>query len=236
MLGLENKIVGYTVGLILVANVFAQAQSTDLLITGGIASYQHADLRSYQQQIIGALGVDATITDEFPAYYTYGVGITFNRPKWTLSFELNHGSTGGRIYYADYSGSYVGTQMLTYNSASIMPSAIFFNKSNWLITGGVGIKFIIHKLMIRDGLTIGNSSVAEGEDFAGANLGFQPQLLGKKYISSVFVQASLGYEFQTPAQPESDDGLFLADKFSKPVHLKGSGYRASVGIGVKLQR
>jgi hypothetical protein len=75
----------------------------------GVERYDLGALRDWQEaeQADGAsIGVAAAITDAFPAYLAFGAEVSF--PTWwddRAGVSLRYGSTGGRVAYADYSGS-----------------------------------------------------------------------------------------------------------------------------------
>ena len=75
----------------------------------GVERYALDDVRRWQEAELAqleALGVPATITDEFPPYLSFGAELSF--PTWwddRAGISFRYGSTGGRVAYADYSGA-----------------------------------------------------------------------------------------------------------------------------------
>jgi len=61
-----------------------------------------------------------TKTDEFPAYYTYGVDLGCRLSQLLLYVGYVHGSTAGRQSYSDYSGELTAEQLV---SITVSPSA-----------------------------------------------------------------------------------------------------------------
>ena len=231
-----NRIIGYTVALLSACLADATAQkSWDAHVNIGYASYSHRELRAYHDYLLRELVVEGTSTDKFPAYLTYSLNITKNWTQWTLALELGHGSTGGRIYYEDYSGTLIADQLVNYNYFATTPSVVLYRKEKLMLTAGLKVSMIFHKLTIRNSLSIGDEMLREEVKFRSVNMGFQPHLrLRKDFGSSFFMQASAGYEIQDKAEAlgTENDAAFLADENHEPVHLQGSGVRVNIGIGV----
>lgn len=232
-----NKIIRYTlVGFSFWSCLTSQAQKVDLFGGVGYSSYSHQELKDYQQYLMRNSVVNATITDEFPAYHTYLFGVNVRLSKWMMGVEVGHGSTGGRVYYQDYSGSLIFDQMVKYNYAGFSPAFYIYNKNSLCVTGGIKLLLVWHQLGIRNSVTIGSQTVNENKDFYGLNLGVQPNISLKKYFGKVFLQASAGYELQSNSYPETKDDpkLFLNNGSDEPVHLQGNGYRLSLCTGLLI--
>lgn len=197
----------------------------------GYASYNHAELKSYQVFLIKASGLDAIVIDEFPAFYTYNLGFTIHFSKWILGIDAGHGSTAGRVYYEDYSGRLILDQLIAYNYLGVTPSISLKQSSKFYLMGGIKLSIVSHTLSVRNILTLGTQSVYEEEDFQGFNLAIQPNLVLRKYFGKAFLQVSIGYELQNRSYPESDTGFFLDNGSGNPVHLQGDGFRINLGAG-----
>jgi hypothetical protein len=96
---------------------------------------------------------------------------------------------------------------------------------------------VLHKLKIRNALTIGTETALEHADFLAGSYGFQPHVRLRRDITSrLFVQGHAGYEIQTSGETYAPDinGAFLSGENNEPVHLQGSGFRLSLGAGFAL--
>jgi hypothetical protein len=229
----SNKIIRHTIiFVILIISSTLNAQKIDFFGGVGYGSYGYKELKDYQSYLVKASGVDATIVDEFPPYYTYLFGVNVRFTKWIVGIEAGHGSTSGRVYYQDYSGKLIQDQAITYNYISASPAFYIFNSNELYITGGLKLLMIRHALTIKNTLEVGSQTVHENKDFYGLNLGIQPNVTLRKYIGAFLFQGSAGYEFQNSSYPETkDDNLFLNDGSNNPVHLQGNGYRVSLCVG-----
>jgi hypothetical protein len=232
-----NRFIGYTLALFMVGVAETFAQSWDVHVNAGFATYSHPELRAYQDYLLREFVVESKATERFPPYITYSLGVNKNWTRWNLGIEFGHGSTGGRIYYEDYSGKIIADQLVTYNYLGITPSIVLHNNDKLIVTGGIRVSMIVHELTIRNDLTVGNETLHEEVEFLTDNLGFQPHVRIRKDITSrLFIQGSVGYEIQDSRETISPDrnAAFLADEKGEPVHLQGSGLRLYIGTGVRF--
>lgn len=220
-----------------IAAVTAQGQQIDAYMSIGYAGYSHPEFREYQKYQVRSSGVDARVIDAFPNYYTFGGGVSYSWVRFILGLELGHGSTGGRVYYEDYSGKLTEDITITYNYLAVHPSFFIHRAHALQVLGGLKLLAIGSTAKINNTLVVGNSTLNEQADFGGVNLGIQPNVTAKKYFGRLLLQASLGYELQNSAYPvtQDEDSLFLDNGSGEPVHLKGSGFRASVGVGFRIE-
>lgn len=230
-----NKIIGYTVALLMLSTAQTYGQSWAADFSVGFASYSHPELRSYQEYLLRESVVSATATEKFPPFLTFSVGVSRSWDHGSLGLEIGHGSTGGRVYYEDYSGKLVGDQLVRSTYVAICPSLFVHEKGKLHLAVGVKISAVLHDLDIVNKLTVGDETVSEEAHFRAGTYGFQPHVRVRRDITSrFFVQARAGYEFQTSGETYAPDlnGAFLSDENNEPVHLQGSGLRLSVGAGV----
>ena len=77
----------------------------------GVERYALDDVRRWQeaeQVQLEQLGIPAAVTDDFPPFLSFGAEVSL--PTWRddrAGLSVRYGSTGGRVAYADYSGSVV---------------------------------------------------------------------------------------------------------------------------------
>jgi hypothetical protein len=90
------------------------AQQSEMVVTHdlalyvfyGAASFQMDDLKYLQETILDTYPVEGKITSSFPVFSCGSFGVVKQiRPSLKLSVGYSFANTGGRSYYADYSGS-----------------------------------------------------------------------------------------------------------------------------------
>jgi hypothetical protein len=231
-----NKVIGYT--LVLIASISdTNAQSWNLYGNIGYASYSLDELKKYQDFLKRGLIVNATTTEEFPSFITYALGINRQWKTSSLGIEFGHGSTGGRLFYQDYSGKIIADQLVSNNSFSLIPSHILFDKKGLLISVGLKISIVLHSLELNNQLNIGGQLITEQARFKSLNIGFQPCInVEKNVIKSFYIRCSIGYELQSKSEARLTDNpeIFLADENNKPVHLQSNGLRLALGCGIRF--
>lgn len=230
-----GKIIGLAIGLVCICAA-ANAQKIDLYGGVGYASYRHPELHDYQDEFVKVAGVSATKIQQFPSYYTYMAGLEVALKPVALGVEFGHGSTGGRVYYEDYSGNVVGDMTVIYNYFAITPSVFVYRTDDFSIAAGAKLSIIYSKLAVANSKRIGETTLSEGEDFYGTNFGFQPNVVAQKILlGRLILRASAGYEFQNSSAPVTKkDKLFLSNGNNGEVHLKGDGFRLSIGVGIRI--
>ena len=235
-IGRSNKIVGTTIAIIGFFASECAAQTWDVSFSAGVASYSFDELKDYQAYIKDETVTNATITEAFPAYLIYSINLSKQIKKFILGIEGVHGSTGGRVYYEDYSGRFVADQNVRYNQVGLTAAFTLFEKNNFQIAGGLKTSLIFYTLDIENSLTLGTETISENKAFGSINLAFQPHVVVKKAFGNFFFSGSLGYEVQNISIPETkdDDKLFLAGKDNEPVRLQGNGVRLTCGVGFRF--
>jgi hypothetical protein len=76
-----NKIIGYSLALLIVGAGQTYGQSWAIDVSVGFASYSHPELRSYQEYLLRELVVSGTATEKFPPYLTFSMGVSCTREK-----------------------------------------------------------------------------------------------------------------------------------------------------------
>jgi|GEM_PF-5416242 len=231
---LSNKILGYTAILLVGYSNVCRSQSWSAKVNFGIATYSLNDMHDYQDYQLSLVPVKATKTQEFPPYSTYSINIGKDFGNyWNLGVEYGHGSTGGRIYYADYSGELILDQLYSYNYFGFTPSYNVYNKNDLRISLGMKLLVVLNTIKIRNTVTIAGQTQFENPDFGATNLSFQPNISFRKSFHNFFVSSSCGYEIQTQTglRMKGNSDVFLAGKDNHEVAVSAGGLRADLGVG-----
>ena len=86
-------------------------------VNAGYGSYNMGDMKSLQAQIASSYPVSPQLNPSFPSYWFYELDTRwlFQR-KFFFGVNLATGSTGGRVYYSDYSGDIGSDQLLSFKT------------------------------------------------------------------------------------------------------------------------
>ena len=233
-----TQIIRYSLALCILCSLDGFAQHTDVYAGMGYASYSHPEMKDYQKLLLSQLtqqGVKGTATEKFPAYYTYFAGFHKHFNRWSMGIELGHGSTGGRVYYEDYTGKYVGDQKLSNYYLGISPMILFHKTKKFRVMGGIKMTSTYTKARLLHSLSLGTSTTSNNATFYAINFGGQPYIMVRYYVAGgLFVQGTAGYELQSDGQLKKTDEheVWLDNGSGKPVHLEGNGYRVGMSLGI----
>lgn len=215
---------------------FASAQLS-LSAHTGIGTYQMEDLKSFQQTLSARWPVKPNTIASFPAYWYYEVTLR-NRfdNALTAGAAVSFGSTGGRIYYSDYSGSIWADQMASYVSwaGSFGTNKSFFNGqlNLWAeIRPGVTIT----TLSLSQNEILGTSKTRFESTYHSVNFMIQPTVGAEYYFKRISLNASVGYNANiSNGDLQASGNNTLATATGANAHADWSGLRASLGLGVKI--
>lgn len=100
----------------LACNALAQF---NLSFHSGVGYYKMAELKIFNDVLSGSYPPGGKVTSNFPSYYTFGMDALYSLSHLKVGLSTDFGSSGGRVYYSDYSGEISSSQALSFNSLSI---------------------------------------------------------------------------------------------------------------------
>ena len=207
-------------------------------ISSGLGHYQLKEVRSLQQLVTTSLPVPAKITADFPDYWFYEGHIKLQSNKLIGGLHVNFGSTGGRISYADYSGSYTGDQLLRYYS--VLGSVGYryaLSAKRLIVTGSLHAGALMGKMELADQLIIGDLVYNESDTYVHTNAVVEPHIeLGKEWKRvELFFNAGYQLTFKAgKAKLKSDKDQSLINTEGDPLQVRFDGYRIAFGIRYRL--
>lgn len=216
----------------------AHAQGLLIGLDAGLSTFSMGDLKDFQTEQRNALPVDARIVENFPSYLNYGVNVTMLRKKIFLRNAIGHTSTGGRIYYSDYSGSMAIDMLprMTYLSFQIGGRVLQNNLCNVFLGGS----FFIYKntLKVEQTLVLSGTgySGTTATKYTSTNLAIGPLLEGQKKMGRLMAKIQLGYELHLAGRLyySADSNAYLRHSSGDAVVLNADGLRASAGVSYFL--
>jgi len=207
----------------------------------GYGSYSNDDLKKYQASLMNGYLSDAEILESFPAFWYYGVDAKWNLPHSQVGLSLSQGSTGGQVYYADYSGTFKEQQLLNYTALRILTSAKFaFNNGNTFVQFDPRFGLVFADLQITRSITAtdGTESIAtnQSSNFDAVNPFIEPTLSISQKVGAVGINFFIGYHTALGSDifRESNGQPLVSNGVEVPMNL--SGVRAGGSIGVYFGR
>jgi hypothetical protein len=207
-----------------------------LTISGaaGIGTFKMDDFHSLQTQILSQLPVEGKITSSFPSYLFYQGSVKWISPaKNVMGLSFEYGSTGGRIYYSDYSGTLYSDQRLHYYQVNINFGMMANLPRNYFLELDLKPGITLSRLEMADYQNIGGLDFAESINVKSINIILQPTLSAIRRWRNIGFQLMGGYHFTINAgklHPKGNRDVYLVDTKSEKVNANWSGVRLGFGI------
>ena len=138
-----------TVLILLIYQDLLQAQEISksnfsIGITAGIGKYFQSDLKEINSDVANQLSFETTLIDNFPSTFFLGVHLAYKKsPRFYFGPDYQFHTTGSRLGYKDYSGSYSYDQILSCNSIALKIENFLFKTGVTLfglsMTSGVNL-------------------------------------------------------------------------------------------------
>lgn len=204
----------------------------------GYGSYSNSDLKKYQASLVNNYLVGGKVLESFPAFWYYGVDVRWNQPNSQVGLSLSQGSTGGQVYYADYSGTFKEQQLLKYKAIRILTAArSTFNKGNtsMQVDPRFGLAFATLEVTRSINATDGSQPFVrrQSSGFKAVNPFCEPTLSLSQKLGPVGINIFVGYHFDlfSDTYRESNGtSLTSHDGVEVPMNLSGVRIGASVGF------
>lgn len=205
-------------------------------------TFQMESLRNFQNDNYTYMpykDLNFTITDAFPG--NFGAEIQFLQQRETIQYGgyLSTITTGGRIFYADYSGILSVDNHLR----SISGGGLFFYKLNLkdknlqgYLGCSAGMSYVDHVFLTQLKLT-GTSGIKDEIKFEAFNIMLGPIFKLNYPINQNFlITTSIGYNFNIPGKLflKEDSEAYLINS-GKEVKADFSGLRLGFGFGFNIR-
>lgn len=216
-------------------------------LSAGYGSWAMKSMKEWQEEYRNSFPVEGKTLGSFPPYLYYDASIVQQSDQWIRGLAVSNGSTGGRIYYSDYSGKTSMDQSLSFYALSgIIGRTLNRNTEKLLITGSMRPGVTISKMSYDYEQVIydaGSENISN--KFSSYSLTIQPAVSLIRKFGRIGVEVLAGYhlivvggklvyddESGIPSNQGNVDYLIKNDK--GPVTSNWSGYRLSLGISVQL--
>ena len=213
----------------------------DLHAAGDLATWQTSEQEAYAAQ-----GIPLQATDAFPAFPTFRVEAGRSGARWNyrrfiryeIGAEVGVSSTGGRLYYEDYSGAFRADRRVrrvllgVYGEHEIVPVGPA------LVSGRLHLRASPTTTEYTRDVRLGEESVEEVDaSFRSLELSVLPAVVAEVSLSPQFrVRSHAGYELAWGSGLGDVDGkLPEGARWGQGGPRVGwSGVRAGVGVALRL--
>lgn len=124
-------------------------------VTAGAGNYSQSDLKEINSLVANQLIFETRLIDDFPPTFFWGLHFAYQiNPRLYFGPDYQFHTTGSRLGYKDYSGSYSYDQILSCNSIAVKAENILFEKGvtsfGLRMSGGINLSGwkIIEKVTI----------------------------------------------------------------------------------------
>jgi hypothetical protein len=203
--------------------------------------YNMGSLKDLQRELLSDLttqGIDAKITESFPAHLGFQIGLLFllnpsgDRDLWLGGF-YDYATTGGRVHYSDYSGE-VGVDQVA-NAYSVGATIALSASDDELLKLDVSLsaRLIFSDLDNEFLLRIGDEEQKETLSFSSFSFGVEPAIIPSIVLSDFNLGLPVSYLVAIPTTLEysRNSNAYLVNKSGDKVSIDWSGFK--LGLLVK---
>jgi hypothetical protein len=207
-------------------------------------SYSMGDLEGIQNELLNDmndLNIPTEITESFPAYFGYEFGflipvIDTAGNIFSIGGFIEHGSTGGRIHYQDYSGEVGSDQFAVETSIGTMIDYQIKLDEYFNIGLNFAIGYTVSSFSVTSYLQIGEESAEDELNFSSYSFSFEPGIVPSMNLLGMQFGISLSYLVYIPSNLEFDgySEAYLINKSGDKVNINWSGFRLGLLLSVSL--
>lgn len=229
----------HTVGILFLSYA---SSGQELQIMGGYFSFGMSDMKAIQTESLNMSSIELREVEEFSPQRALELQLSLKDQnleavRMTLGMLLNSTATGGRLSYADFSGSYIVDQGLSriatgpFVEVRSTPDA-FFIGANAAIMGSFS------SLNFESELNIGNDRQREEVSFSsiGVNLRLLA-VLGYDVTQWGYLIGKMGYQvdvYESKLTFSENANAYLLTPEGGDAKSGWSGFRILFGVGIKL--
>lgn len=198
-------------------------------------SYSMKSLKKVQQSLLSS-NIPLEVVESFPS--TAGFEINLLRTFDNMSFGagFSHMSTGGRVSYADYSGSILHDIIANNVMISIQAEYAFVQNEGWELFFAMRNGIAMSAMKYRTELTLGSETEELNNKFNAMNFALGPGLGARFFYRNFFLHPEARYESHIVkgdlTYTEDSDVEFKVD--GHKVQMDWDGIRLSISLGYRL--
>lgn len=212
-----------------------KSQSNTLFASTYYGDFKMKDIKDLQSRVLSESTLPLRVTEEISGYWGYELDYRFSlSEKNRLGFYSGFISTGGRLYYSDFSGF---THFDIVSKGYYIGSE-FFRKINKSETLDVNLSFragaTFSNLEINSGLSLVNSgSSLEELLFVSTNIHLAPQVSVEKSFKRLLVRVFTGYEYNVKGDVRLKENreVFLTNN-NEAIGVDWGGLRIGFSCGI----
>ena len=214
----------------------------EVRLSYGIATYDMGDLPAWQQaqleSLRSELNVPVKIVDEFPAQFAFrGDILLYEKIPYRVGITAGYSSTGGRVHYADYSGSLRFDQIVSRTYGGGLVETRLTGGTSTLSLWAAGRLLIVGStIKAKQVIEVQGSPQSSEIELTSPGLGFLPTLAVEWERKIVSARLYGGYElFVEGGLKSSRSGQFLSSiGDNEDPTLSWAGLRAGLSASILI--
>lgn len=164
--------------IIALCTVGASALEYNFTINSGLGNYGMGQLKDLNKETLAALPFRAKIVDDFPTFLNIsGEGSITLKSGTRIGLVLGLATTGSRIAYSDYSGSYTDDIKATCISYGVRCEMTVFRITNALgLRAAIGAGTLFTDAKLEETMRIGNETESQSSTIESMSFYVQPEV------------------------------------------------------------
>lgn len=196
---------------------------------GGLGEWQDSERLQ-----ISARGIEASVTDDFPAYGSIEGALGVDLGSIELGILAGTSSTGGRLAYADYSGSLVVERIARRTFFGLYGEGLPVEAGPVRLGAGLAARLSRTTVRYQRDLIVGDLKVETADiEMTGSPVSVEPMFLGEAtVVGPIHARVRTGWELSSTS--ELNVGDLPPDARQASPTVGWSGLRASIGLAIRV--
>ena len=198
-------------------------------------SYSMKSLKEVQQSLFPS-NIPLEVVESFPSRAGFEINLLRTFDNLSFGMGFSQASTGGRVSYADYSGSILHDIIANNSLVSIQTEYAFLQNDSWELFVAMRNGIAISTMKYRTVLTLGTESDEIENKFKSMNFALSPGIGARFFYRNFFLHPEARYESHIVKgdltyTEDSDTELNVN---GNKVQMDWDGVRLSISLGYRI--
>jgi hypothetical protein len=225
--------------LMILSSEYIFSQSIKVEINSGLGTYNHDDLKSFQDYLLTLAPPHTRKVAEFPPYYYYSASVeNILNEHHLIGINFAFLTSGGRNDIRDYSGEYSLDMHINGIGAGFQYRYIISSFKNFDLYAKARVGLLFSSFYMKERLNLIQVDTTTTSDrFRAMNIYYEPSLgITWNFRSRLSLDFSLGYEIDTKGSLLLENTKqFIALPSGQPLTTDWSGFRALAGVSYRIR-
>lgn len=198
-------------------------------------SYSMKSLKEVQQSLFPS-DIPLEVVESFPSRVGFEFNLLRTFDKISVGAGFSKASTGGRVSYADYSGSLMHDIIANNMMVSIQIEYALTQKDSWELFFAMRNGVAINTMTYRSALTLGSETDEIKNKFKSMNFALSPGLGARFFYGKFFLHPEARYESHILKGDltYTEDSSVELKVDEKKVQMDWDGFRLSISLGYRI--